>query len=1551
MQRYTVTILAPGAKCSAILVPFQPSALVAAFVDELYKRAVKNGSTVAKETHLATLHLDSNAGPVIDPEDLLSDIVQDPRHENLFVVFTPKGTATTALKAQEEVLAVADSDNPSYLHFRIVTAANVKEPGTCPLVHLPRTATIRQLRDNIADELGIPHKFDEDADLRECNCQLAQELTQYPIQANSFLVVHGKSIVERVHLEKATDASIYAALQSHFGSDLQETKNVTIRAGIPNQNPPATYIVSIVVAVCSKERHRSTRTLVEEAEPEQDNDYVMDLHTAELPIHPSSMDVMLENAGLGDLTAEGIIDIYCVSRRPSGDDVVGPGKSSIFRVRPHWDPIVAQSNRGKSIFLSSLWVFTSLVHDMKDDESSQDSVLHVFDRLTSFPPALRTLYMLIQGMSPTAIEIAALCQAMYEVLDGFMATFTETIGSDHSRVFEGARLLFGFMLEKAKTLRASQKDITVYPYSQNLRHYSLRDHRTHEGLLKPHRTSQGLMEASLAKYLQTTGLLGNHEQQVSLEATNVDPELVRIALLSGGMASHTVVLSRPKAPYVEIGVEEELKDLDHLSEVCARNKLTVHMPGQLTSSVAPGLTLDSPALLAVHIDGQGCGIPGNSSTLFSPCRGEQTMDVASLEQLVASLLRTNRNAGTAAFDQYSGAAAERLLAPDEILLFCVDTSASMGQDTDFSGTTDLDEQSRELDVEQHISCKYYQRDTTKLAMEALYQDEGFSDMIAMVAQASPPRYPEVAAKVLNVMRSMMSTDIFEKSGNEKLQEEEGCTLNDLKYTWANLKTHEEALINYLMYHAITASPEISQRWIRSKEDEMPAANMSQRTPTSESYTAYVPPHLRCPLSRALLLDAVRATDGHIYSQAAITRWFYFRKVSPLTGEPLQDTEVRPSFTKREAARLWMHGDGIPLRVSRDQRSPKRPRPEEFEVTFDSQEKSFRRKITPSMTLEDLYELAFRGLEGRVPDFQLSTDQHGSFAASSTAISRSLNIGNGSHVRIRTVEGNTVSNVPPDSAPPINEQVLVKVYDQTMTMLFSYWVHRDTDHTISSVIWKYWRYCIQERLQVRIEDKEVRTDLTQIGDGLYSWTTQRRHKLLSTLLNTHHCHGNLGDESVFAKEGTAGRGDGPLVLKLCIASPQHKSVNKNKLSRLEALKQMLEGFIDRTLAYSYKPHVGLVTFGTKPILAMGLSHALESFQQSIDHIKHEGDTALWDALDLGVNQLIEYGKVYPHLKKRIVCISDGLDTSSDNATPAKVLQRMREAGIVVDSISLGAENEDNSYLRTLSYLTDGYRFHPMTLTNALAICELEPFLSLTERPTVIKTALEDPSWLHAILDSALTKPQAGITEVNKRIFPNRREHPNMQDNVVQLKSLAKMHQSGHNSQCRGAPSNIRTTRLLNEIRDIANNAAHPMYDIYVSESDMGFWKIVMSGPEGTPYSGGTFLLCIHVDEGYPSIAPVSRFITKIWHPNVGMHGRVCHSILDCDWSSDISMTNILNSVYALLFQPEHNDAVNTTATLKMHHDKSRFETEVQANVRVYATKSREEWRRALLGSPR
>src|ERR1700761_8761300 len=107
-----------------------------------------------------------------------------------------------------------------------------------------------------------------------------------------------------------------------------------------------------------------------------------------------------------------------------------------------------------------------------------------------------------------------------------------------------------------------------------------------------------------------------------------------------------------------------------------------------------------------------------------------------------------------------------------------------------------------------------------------------------------------------------------------------------------------------------------------------------------------------------------------------------------------------------------------------------------------------------------------------------------------------------------------------------------------------------------------------------------------------------------------------------------------------------------------------------LAYNYKTHVGLVPFASTPKVTMGVSHVLENFRRATNDMRAKGDTALWDALAIAKDQLIEYGKKYPAAKKRIICISDGEDTKSATNKPDEICWRLREVEIAVDTISLG-----------------------------------------------------------------------------------------------------------------------------------------------------------------------------------------------------------------------------------------------------------------------------------------
>ena len=92
---------------------------------------------------------------------------------------------------------------------------------------------------------------------------------------------------------------------------------------------------------------------------------------------------------------------------------------------------------------------------------------------------------------------------------------------------------------------------------------------------------------------------------------------------------------------------------------------------------------------------------------------------------------------------------------------------------------------------------------------------------------------------------------------------------------------------------------------------------------------------------------------------------------------------------------------------------------------------------------------------------------------------------------------------------------------------------------------------------------------------------------------------------------------------------------------------------------------------------------------------DGDTALWDALALAKDQILEYAQAYPDAKKRVICISDGADTKSTSNTSQEICWRLRHTGIAVDTISLG--NESNKELRTIPHMLGCYSFHPESVS--------------------------------------------------------------------------------------------------------------------------------------------------------------------------------------------------------------------------------------------------------------
>src|SRR4051812_24919384 len=122
---------------------------------------------------------------------------------------------------------------------------------------------------------------------------------------------------------------------------------------------------------------------------------------------------------------------------------------------------------------------------------------------------------------------------------------------------------------------------------------------------------------------------------------------------------------------------------------------------------------------------------------------------------------------------------------------------------------------------------------------------------------------------------------------------------------------------------------------------------------------------RVLFSNIFFLDPVKASDGYTYERNAIERWFQIRKSSPCTGLELEDTDLKSNGQLANEIKNWINGDDIqqpPVRSSKRLRiafsSDKK-----IDIQFFSRMGSFGRRIPASLTVNDLYSMAFRGLKG------------------------------------------------------------------------------------------------------------------------------------------------------------------------------------------------------------------------------------------------------------------------------------------------------------------------------------------------------------------------------------------------------------------------------------------------------------------------------------------------------------------------------------------------------------------------------------------------------------
>lgn len=357
------------------------------------------------------------------------------------------------------------------------------------------------------------------------------------------------------------------------------------------------------------------------------------------------------------------------------------------------------------------------------------------------------------------------------------------------------------------------------------------------------------------------------------------------------------------------------------------------------------------------------------------------------------------------------------------------------------------------------------------------------------------------------------------------------------------------------------------------------------------------------------------------------------------------------------------------------------------------------------------------------------------------------------------------------------------------------------------------------------------------------------------------------------------------------------------SRLTEVQEFFKNLALRISALNLSTHLGLLTFDSKIHVKQPLTALHLNFNHQLDNITPGGSTAIFNGLSKAAIMLRDLKAKYPNTKCRIILLTDGEDNES-NILPANVSKMLHKNDIVLDAVVIGSSCTEDLF--KIAANTGGYAFWPKTQQALFQIFLLETVVDIRTRPDLIREKFTN--W-------DLLKPKKPDMQ-NSFDFPPCRPHPNLNDYFIALgdaeRFLNRMSRSSARSSVASSRMSTASTMtpgtggisriLLSEIKGMIDNP-HEFLDVYVSQSNMGFWKVVMQGPPASPYANGTFLMYVELGADFPRKPPKARFITPILHPNITKHGRVCHPIFDREWTPSTRVFMVLQQLYGILMSLE------------------------------------------------
>jgi len=151
----------------------------------------------------------------------------------------------------------------------------------------------------------------------------------------------------------------------------------------------------------------------------------------------------------------------------------------------------------------------------------------------------------------------------------------------------------------------------------------------------------------------------------------------------------------------------------------------------------------------------------------------------------------------------------------------------------------------------------------------------------------------------------------------------------------------------------------------------------------------------------------------------------------------------------------------------------------------------------------------------------------------------------------------------------------------------------------------------------------------------------------------------------------------------------------------------------------------------------------------------------------------------------------------------------------------------------------------------------------------------------------------------------------------------------------ASNRIALSRLRKELDDIQKNPSAEL-SVGPSGEDMFRWEGILNGPPDSPYAGGAFKFTIEFPREYPMKPPKVKFVTRVYHPNISDTGHICVDILNHNWTSVYTVSQIMLSISSLLTDPNPSSALNVQSARLYQRNREAYNREVKKWVKKYAS---------------